>query len=255
MKSIEVYEKHKEKYEDLIKIFQNYNSQINLSSFNDRENILNKHILDSLSIFEFGYWEQMIETQITRIFEGANYTNGLVGDDTGLVQTRRDPSIPQDNTDPNSKLYILNSKLTPRIADIGTGGGFPGLALAVALPGINFYLIDSIKKKCVAVEKMVNDLSLTNVFVINSRAEDLALVQTRRDPSIPQDDTYNAFDITLSRAVSEFGKIYKWSKDLTKKGGRMYFYKSLKESVENFESKTEYEIDGDKRAIYEFFSN
>lgn len=75
-------------------------------------------------------------------------------------------------------LPLLEEKLqAPRgpIADIGSGAGFPGLALAIAAPEIFFYLIESITKKCTFLESVIQDLGLSNVRVLNSRAETIPL--------------------------------------------------------------------------------
>ena len=57
--------------------------------------------------------------------------------------------------------------------DLGTGGGFPGLALAIARPKLNFVLVDATKKKCDFLQSCVDDLGLSNVTVCQGRAEEL----------------------------------------------------------------------------------
>lgn len=185
----EIFNKHKKTYNQLIKLFQEENSKINLSSFNDDESILNKHILDSLNIFQFPFVNEIMEKEKILTF-----------------------------------------------ADIGTGGGFPGLALAIALPSCEFTLIDSIGKKCKAVESMANSLKLTNVKVINKRAEELT----------------TKYNVIVSRAVAEFTKIYSWSYNLSNIDTRMYFYKSPKEDITGYSDKIEYKVGDDERIIYEF---
>ena len=82
---------------------------------------------------------------------------------------------------------LANSKTC---IDVGTGGGFPGLVLAILYPSIQFTLLDATKKKCDHVIECANELGLNNVNVINARAEEYA--RNNRE----------SFDIVVSRAVS-----------------------------------------------------
>jgi 16S rRNA (guanine527-N7)-methyltransferase len=58
-----------------------------------------------------------------------------------------------------------------RIADLGSGGGFPGLALAIALPAAQVALVESVRRKCMFLAATAADLALANVEVVNARAE------------------------------------------------------------------------------------
>ena len=77
------------------------------------------------------------------------------------------------------------------VMDLGTGGGFPGLPLSILFPDTNFYLVDSIKKKTDCVSKIINDLKIKNVEVVNSRSENLN----------------NKFDFKITRAVAPLSKL------------------------------------------------
>ena len=89
-----------------------------------------------------------------------------------------------------SILKVIKFKDQTDVLDLGTGGGFPGIPLAIALPKVNFYLCDSIKKKIKVVDSITNHLELKNVKTIVARAEKL-----------------NAkFDFVLSRAVTNLPK-------------------------------------------------
>ena len=69
---------------------------------------------------------------------------------------------------------IVNFRKNSSVVDIGTGGGFPGLPLAIVNPTVNFTLVDSIGKKIALVKDIAHELGLKNVTAVNARAEDLA---------------------------------------------------------------------------------
>lgn len=87
-----------------------------------------------------------------------------------------------------------------KILDIGTGGGFPGIPLAIMFPSTSFTLVDSIKKKCSVAEDIAKSQNLTNVKVIWTRAEDLK----------------NKYDFIVSRAVTAFPKFVSWTNGMVK---------------------------------------
>lgn len=94
------------------------------------------------------------------------------------------------------------------IMDLGCGGGFPGIPLAIFFPNANFYLVDSIHKKLKVVEAVAHSIGLKNVTTRHSRAEDL---QNKRG-IVP-----DGFDAIVSRAVAPLKDLWKWSKPLLKK--------------------------------------
>ncbi|RFS24597.1 16S rRNA (guanine(527)-N(7))-methyltransferase RsmG [Chitinophaga silvatica] len=91
-----------------------------------------------------------------------------------------------------------------QILDLGTGGGFPGIPLAIFFPEVQFHLVDSIGKKIKVVEGVAEALQLKNVTTAHSRVED---IKNRK------------FDIVVSRAVAPLGDLWRWSKPLLKKSG------------------------------------
>lgn len=89
-----------------------------------------------------------------------------------------------------------------RVLDLGTGGGFPGIPLAIARPDIELVLLDSIKKKTLAVQNLVERLGLTAVSVWTGRAEQVHLNQ-------PVAET---FDLVVARAVASLRDLVHWSR-------------------------------------------
>ncbi len=89
------------------------------------------------------------------------------------------------------------------VMDIGTGGGFPGIPLAIFFPEVKFCLVDSIGKKINVVKAVAEALELTNIEAHHRRVEDL---KGRK------------FDYTVSRAVAPLGDLWRWSKPVIRKG-------------------------------------
>jgi 16S rRNA (guanine527-N7)-methyltransferase len=88
------------------------------------------------------------------------------------------------------------------IMDLGTGGGFPGIPLAIYFPQVKFHLVDSIAKKLKVAEAIAENIGLKNVTIQHTRAED---IKNRK------------FDFVVSRAVAPLKDLWSWSKPLIKK--------------------------------------
>jgi len=87
------------------------------------------------------------------------------------------------------------------IMDLGTGGGFPGIPLAIFFPNVHFHLVDSINKKLKVIEAVASDIDLKNITIQHSRAEEI------KDKK---------FDAIVSRAVAPLKDLWYWSKPLIK---------------------------------------
>jgi 16S rRNA (guanine527-N7)-methyltransferase len=87
------------------------------------------------------------------------------------------------------------------IIDIGTGGGFPGIPLAIYFPEVKFHLVDSIAKKLKVVQEVANAIGLKNISVQHTRAEE---IKNRK------------FDFAVSRAVAPLKDLWTWSRPLLK---------------------------------------
>ena len=87
------------------------------------------------------------------------------------------------------------------ILDLGTGGGFPGIPLAILYPSVNFLLVDSTAKKIRVVQEVATALGLKNVEAQHIRVEDIKGVQ---------------FDFVVTRAVTVLDQLFRWSRRLIK---------------------------------------
>ena len=97
-----------------------------------------------------------------------------------------------------------------RIVDVGTGGGFPGVPLAIIYPDSDFLLVDSVGKKLKAVTEIVSELGLENVETYHGRAEEIV------DDPINARQHKNNYDICVGRSVTSLPKYCFWIKDLLK---------------------------------------
>ncbi len=130
-----------QQYEELKKLYDHWNQQINVISRKDMDNFYLHHVIHSLSI--------------AKVVKFKDYTE---------------------------------------IMDAGTGGGFPGIPLAIMFPEVKFYLVDSIGKKIKVVKEVVQSLDLKNV-----RAEQLRIEQVNE-----------TFDFIISRAVTSLPDFMRW---------------------------------------------
>ena len=103
---------------------------------------------------------------------------------------------------PEDYSSLLSPRNGIRILDLGTGGGFPGIPLAILFPEASFTLCDSIRKKTLVASEVAVSLGLRNVEVVNARAE-----------SLP-----GRFDYVVSRAVASLTDFYPWVKGKYTKG-------------------------------------
>ena len=147
-------------FEQMDALYRDWNSKINVVSRKDMDELYRHHVLHSLGIAAY------LKTQMPDIYDR------LRGEGP----------------------YSLSEPL--KILDLGTGGGFPGIPLAVMFPHAQFTLCDSIGKKIIVATEVAKGLNLTNVKTVNARAE-----------SLPE-----TFDYVVSRAVTSLDNFMPWVK-------------------------------------------
>jgi 16S rRNA (guanine527-N7)-methyltransferase len=135
--------KQQEQFDKLQELYETWNSQINVISRKDIEQLYERHVLHSLGIAK-----------------------------------------------------IISFKQGTKILDVGTGGGFPGIPLAILFPDCNFHLVDSIGKKIKVVNEIAAAAGIENVYAEQLRAEEVK----------------DKYDFVVSRAVTRLPEFLEWIK-------------------------------------------
>lgn len=137
------------------------------------------------------------------------------------VTTVRDPATGADVhvADSLAALVIPELREARRVADLGAGGGFPGLALAVALPDAHVTLVESVRRKCEFMDRAAASVELSNVEAVHVRAEEWKA-------------GLGANDVVVARALAPLGAIAEYAAPLLVAGGTAVAYKARRDPEE-----------------------
>ena len=145
----------------------------------------------------------------------------LVATEPASITSVRDPERGVDVhvADSLVALEIDAVRDARNLADLGSGGGFPGLALAVALPHTRVALVESVRRKCAFLERAASELGLGNVDVVNTRAE-----------SWPEGT--GGHDVVTARALAPLGVLVEYAAPLLREGGSLVAWKGHRDPAE-----------------------
>ena len=101
------------------------------------------------------------------------------------------------------------------VIDVGTGGGFPGIPLAVYAPDKHFTLLDSLNKRLRIIDELAGELEINNITLVHGRAEDIAKKPEHREK----------YDLCVSRAVSNLATLSEYCLPFIRVGGYLLAYK------------------------------
>jgi 16S rRNA (guanine527-N7)-methyltransferase len=154
------------------------------------------------------------EQRLSRILD-------LVQREPSSITAVRDPAHGVDRhiADSLAGLQLAPMRTAARIADLGAGGGFPGLVLAVALPGTQVTLVESVRKKCEFLLSVVDDLELRNVAVVTARAE-----------AWPEGS--GSQDVVTARALAPLNVLVEYAAPLLREGGSLVAWKGKRDLSE-----------------------
>jgi 16S rRNA (guanine527-N7)-methyltransferase len=115
-----------------------------------------------------------------------------------------------------------------RIADVGAGAGFPGLVMAVAVPGAQVDLIESVSRKCEFIERAIQRSGVENAAAVCTRAEDWAAAP-------PPNGGRESYDAVTARAVGRLATIAELASPLLRDGGTLVAWKGRRDAAEEDE--------------------
>lgn len=203
---ITLTEKQDEQFLKFYELLVEWNSFMNLTAITEFDEVMKKHFLDSLSFVHYvkNYYCTS-DNKITKVNKNSN-----------IVSDAKSTGIHEEF----DCSYLHQLKFT--MIDVGTGAGFPGIPLAILFPSAKFTLMDSLNKRIKFLNEVIEQLGLSNVETVHSRAEDLARNAKYREQ----------FDFSVSRAVANLSTLSEYCLPFVKIDGHFVSYKSEKLSEE-----------------------
>ena len=180
-------EEQMDRFRAMEALYLDWNSRINVISRKDMDGFYEHHVLHSLAIAS--YWRR--EGILPPVVPASSVFPAPSAPSTSSAPsaTPAAPASPAGAEAPSiRRLSVL---------DVGTGGGFPGIPLAVLFPRMEFTLCDSVGNQTIVAQAVADALGLGNVTVVNARAESLPAV----------------YDFVVSRAVTSLDNFYPWVRD------------------------------------------
>lgn len=172
------------------------------------------------------YSEQQLKQlkKLAHIFEKKNQHINLsaIRDHKGIWEKHIVDSLASKN--------IITKQNPSTILDMGTGGGFPTLPLAICFPEIRFFAVDSVQKKLKCVAEFAKELELSNVFILNGRAEELAHQKKHREQ----------YDMIVTRAFANFSPMLEMTLPFLKEKGMLLSFRGPEYDVQHDEEVLDY---------------
>lgn len=211
-------EEQTEKFMDYYELLIEWNSFMNLTAITDFDEVILKHFVDSLAIYQISAFKNKLEIP-------------------GIKMSGQNDFV---KNNPEDIMLFNNNKqaksCSVSLIDVGTGAGFPGIPLKIVFPELKVMLLDSLNKRVKFLNTVIDRLDLKDIEAVHGRAEDLARREEYREQ----------YDFCVSRAVANLSTLTELCIPFVKKGGYFISYKSEKISEEYAAGKKAIDILGGK---------